>query len=83
MAKRPATGRDAVFRGKVDGYRVQGVLTKKGGREFEDARKALALLYEAVTGQRLEHVSDADVIEAMARGVEGTREYLKQLHGKK
>lgn len=76
MPRRPTTGREAVFRGKVEGYRVQGVLTKKGGQAFEAERKKLAAFYSEVTGKVLETVSDADVIEFMARGKMETRDEL-------
>lgn len=71
-------GRHSIFRGKEGGYRVQAIITKQGGQRFEKARKALASLYSEVMGTRPATVSDADVVEYMARGVDGTREYLEK-----
>lgn len=77
MAKKPTTGREAVFRGKVDGYRVQGVLTKRGGQMFNAARKELAAIHTKATGRIIETVSDADVIEFLSRGQAETERYLE------
>jgi hypothetical protein len=79
MPKKPATGREAVFRGKTTGYRVQGVLTQRGAIAFNVARKELARFYTAVTGRAIANVSDADVIEYLARGVSNTEAYLRKL----
>jgi hypothetical protein len=70
-------GRASMFRGKEDGVRVQGLITKTGGAKFELARRALGDLYSEVYGVRPTTVSDADVIEYMARGKDGTRAYLE------
>lgn len=53
-----------MFRGKRGGMRVQGVLTPFGGQAFEKARKKLARLVKRTPDK----VSDADVIEYLARG---------------
>jgi hypothetical protein len=70
--KGPATGRQSIFRDKIGGDRVQGVITPAGSRRFEIARSKLAKL----AGREVEQVSDADVIEFLARGEANTREYL-------
>lgn len=67
-----ATGRASIFRDKKGGDRVQGVITPVGSTRFELARIALAKL----AGREREHVSDADVIEYLARGEKNTRDYL-------
>jgi hypothetical protein len=76
MAK-PKTGRASIFRGKENGVRVQGILTRAGGKAFERRRAELAKLHRAVTGETPAVVSDADVIEFLAVGEELTRYYLK------
>lgn len=68
----PATGRESLFRGKKGGDRVQGVLTPAGSRRFEQARARLGRMI----GKDAEKVSDADVIEFLARGDEETRKVL-------
>jgi hypothetical protein len=67
-----SAGRASLFRDKSRGDRVQGVLTADGSKHFEKHRKALAKLAGRKT------VSDADVIEYLARGEENTRAYLAQ-----
>lgn len=58
--------------------RVQGIITRIGGQKFEAARRALGELYSDVRGHKPATVSDADVIEYMARGPGGTRKYLER-----
>ena len=70
-------GRASIFRGKDGGIRVQGIITKIGGTKFEAARSQLSQLYFDVHGAWPKTVSDADVIEYMARGFAGTRSYLE------
>lgn len=65
-------GRQSIFRDKKGGSRVQGVMTKAGTRAFANARKRLATLAD----REPENVSDADVIEFMARGEAETVLYL-------
>ena len=67
-------GRRAIFRGKENGVRVQAIITKNGGRWFEEARKRLAKL----VGAQAADVSDADTVEYLARGDENTRLYLDE-----
>lgn len=55
-------GRASLYRNKKGGVRVQGVLTREGGRLFDTLRKRIARRF------RREVVSDADVIEALVRG---------------
>jgi hypothetical protein len=69
-------GRVSIFRDKADGVRVQGVLTKKGGKAFERRRAELAKLHYHMMGVRPTVISDADVIEFLARGEWETRGYL-------
>ena len=69
-------GRRSIFRGKADGYRVQAIITKVGGQRFERARRGLAALYERVYGVAPATISDADLVEALARGEEETEAYL-------
>lgn len=73
----PTTGRASIFRGKGNGVRVQGLLTEKGGRALEKHRKELAAIVKEATGTRPTTVSDADVIEYLARGY---METWMQLH---
>lgn len=75
-------GRRSIWRDKEDGYRVQGVLTTEGGKEFEMNRSRLMLLYREILGRLPATVSDADVIEFLARGEDKTRRYLKDLRTK-
>jgi hypothetical protein len=78
--KKQGLGRPSIFRGKVaddgtlqDGAkRVQGVITPVGTRRFEQSRARLAKLADL----EVEQVSDADVIEFLARGETNTRRYL-------
>jgi cobalamin biosynthesis protein CobD/CbiB len=72
MAKLPVTGRESLFRGKAGGDRVQGVITPIGSRRFEAARARLGRM----VGRDAERVSDADVIEFLARGEEESRKVL-------
>ncbi len=81
MAKRPAIGRASIFRGKEDGVRVQGILTKHGGRMFEQRRRELADLHRRVTKRVPTVVSDADVIEFLAIGEDATTVYLEKHAG--
>jgi hypothetical protein len=68
----PKTGRASIFRNKEGGGRVQGVLTKQGVALFEYHRKRLATLAK----REASHVSDADVIEYLARGRQETADIL-------
>lgn len=72
-------GRNSIFRGKEDGYRVQAIITKVGGRRFDAARKELALLYRTIRGSEPTSVSDADVVEFLARGRADTENYIAAL----
>lgn len=78
MAKAPRVGRDSIFRGKAGGKRIQGIITKTGASEFARHRRELHALYTEVTGTAPNSVSEADVIEFMARGADGTRKYLEK-----
>ncbi len=70
--KPSARGRPSIFRNKQGGSRVHGVLTPIGSRRFEHARQRLARL----VSRDPEQVSDADVVEFLARGDDATRKYL-------
>jgi uncharacterized hydantoinase/oxoprolinase family protein len=65
MANTPTRGRPAIFRGmSKEGHKVQGNLTPKGGRRFEEARRRLAKL----VAWEVEEVSARDTIEFLVRG---------------
>lgn len=70
-------GRASIFRGKGDGVRVQGLLTRAGGKALDKRRRELAGIVKEVTGTRPDSISDADVIEYLARGTAATWEALK------
>ena len=72
-------GRPAIFRDKVGGRKVQGRMTPAGSTRFERARRNLAKL----AAWEVEAVSDADVIEFLARGETDTRKYLDELEAAK
>lgn len=67
-------GRPSIFRHKMNGRYVQGYITKFGAERFDVARKRLAQLAQRKVGQ----VSDADVIEFLARGEADTITYLAE-----
>jgi len=77
MAKTTKMGRHSIFEGKVDGRRVQAIITQTGGRDFEKRRTILAGIYEKIMKAPLASVSDADVVEFLARGEKETVKYLK------
>lgn len=70
-------GRASIFRGKDDGVRIQGLITRRGGEYFELHRERLRKLYRRVMGQDPTTVSDADVIEYLSRGPVDTMQYLR------
>jgi hypothetical protein len=80
MATKHAGGRASIFEGKAGGDRVQGDITKRGAQQFEAARRRLTKLAE---WKRPNPVSDADVIEFLARGEAETLRYLARVHGLK
>ncbi len=63
-------GQPSLFKNKTE--RVQGYITKVGSRRFSVARQRLAEL----AGVKPTRVSDADVIEFLARGEQNTRAYF-------
>ena len=63
-----ALGRPCIWGNKDDGQRVQGIITKRGGQEFEWLRQELAALYKRVMGREAAAISDADVMEFSVRG---------------
>lgn len=65
-------GQPSIFRNKQGGDRVQGNITPIGSRRFEQARARLGRL----AGWECERVSDADVIEYLARGEADTVAYI-------
>jgi len=67
-------GRPSIFGSKTNGTRLQGVITAAGSVRFNEARARLA----KIAGWEPENVSDADVIEFMARGEKATRAFLKK-----
>jgi len=64
-------GRPSIFPG-AKSERVQALITKIGKRKFEAARRRLASLAKLKVGQ----VSDAAVVEYLARGEKETVELL-------
>jgi len=68
----PTFGRPSIFRGKDGGTRLQAVITPAGTVRFEQARARLAKL----ASWEVERVSNADVIEYLARGDKDTRAYI-------
>lgn len=66
-------GRPSIFRDKVGGQRVQAIISKAGAKRFEKARKRLAKLAKWQPAQ----ISDADVVEFLARGEADTLAYMK------
>jgi hypothetical protein len=69
-----AGGRPSIFRNKGGGARYQGVLTRHGSDAFERRRRELA----AIAARPIRGVTDADVIEFLARGRENTVAYLAE-----
>ena len=70
-------GRISMFGSKTRGARVVGVVSQIGAKRFETQRKRLAAIYVDVVGVKFPlQVSDADVVEFLARGVVETRTYL-------
>lgn len=63
--------RPSIFRNKS--VRVQGMITKAGKVAFEQRRQQLAKL----AGWDPKKVSDADVIDYLARGEVSTKLYIK------
>lgn len=63
--------RPSIFKNKK--VRVQGMISTMGSTCFEERRKQLAKL----TGWDAKKISDADVIEFLARGDVSTKLYLK------
>lgn len=72
MVAKSGGGRPSIFRDKKGGSRFQGVLTPAGSRRFELARVRLAKL----VSRDPEQVSDADVVEFLARGDKDSKAYL-------
>lgn len=71
-------GRWSIFRDKSNGQRVQGVLTKSGGKAFEQSREKLAAVYKLVMHREPSTVSDADTIEFLSLGEHETVKYLRK-----
>lgn len=73
MGARSVGGRPSLFRGKgARPYRVQGNLTPRGGVRFEEARVRLGDMCDVAA----DRISDADVIEYLARGERESLEYF-------
>ena len=70
--RRKADGNRAIFKPKDSSRTRPAAMTVEGYAAFERARAWLARL----AGRR-ERVSDADTIEALARGEADTRRYLR------
>jgi hypothetical protein len=67
-------GRPSIFRDKQGGKRIMAIISQVGALQFETARRRLALLANWPPAR----VSDADVVEYLARGHDATRVYLKE-----
>jgi hypothetical protein len=75
-------GRGSIFRPKVSDkdHRYQGWVTDIGRQRFEHARDHLAdLAAKYLGGFAPASISDADVIEYLARGDADARRYLKAM----
>ena len=70
-------GRPCLFPNKMGGKQVHGFITRFGKRAFDRQRVQLGRLYLAVTGRRAPRISDADVIEFLARGDANTRAFFQ------
>lgn len=68
---KPQMGRPSIFPG-AKSERVQALITKIGKQKFEDQRRRLARLAH----RRVSQISDAAVVEYLARGEAATRELL-------
>lgn len=78
MAQTTKMGRPSIFEGKVDGKRVQAIITQTGGRDLDKRRVILDGLYAKVMQEPLGRaVTDAEVVEFLARGEKDTIQYLK------
>lgn len=73
-------GRASIFRGKIDGPRIQAIVTRDGRRAFDRRRAALARLWTEVTGRFAVGISDADTVEYLARGEAATEDYIRRHH---
>ena len=71
-------GRPTVFKGKEHFTRVQGIMTAVGRAAFDRQRKRLQFLYLQLTGQKIDPVSDGDLIEYLSRGEKATVAYIKE-----
>jgi len=69
---KPRMGRPSIFRGPKTAD-VHGAITKMGKVKFEDARRRLAAIADWVGP-----VSDAAVIEFLARGEDETKRHLEE-----
>lgn len=65
-------GRASLFRGKAGGERINGTITKRGAVCAKQHRTVLA----QIAGIKPDEVSDADLVEYLARGEAETRAYL-------
>lgn len=72
MSPKSKMGRPSIFRDKKGGRYVQGIITKAGGRLFSAHRKRLAEIANRAPAK----VSDADVIEYLARGESNSVAYI-------
>lgn len=72
--KKQRGGREAIFKDKTGGDRIQGIISRVGSVKFEEARQRLKVLAERPRND----VSDGDCAEYLARGEENTRAYLAE-----
>jgi hypothetical protein len=77
-------GRKRIYMGDGPAHRVQGGLTWEGARAFEYWRDMLAEAYKAIVGvDKAGGVSDADVIESLARGPVATLTTLLEVRAQR
>lgn len=74
VTRRP--GRRSIFGTIEGGTRIQGILTAEGFAKLEEHREALRALVVMATGKEPGAISDANVVEYLARGREATLKVL-------
>ncbi len=68
----------SIFEGKDPKSRFQGLMTKVGAKALVDAKKKLAGVYREEVGVAYGTISDGDAVEALARGWDDVRAYLRK-----
>lgn len=75
-------GRFSIFGDKSTGRDIHGIISYMGAIAFKRAEKRLSAVYEDVMGRKPASVSEADVVEYLARGEAETRLALNKLKEK-